>query len=258
MENLNFDWKTDKFAITSGFLGALAAVSMLFIMLASGFNGYQLYWIILGAAAAAIGYLVVNKTLAKYTAGIAFLAVSLGGALVHLFIGYPGFEYLMVTLLFITVVGLFGHFFAEKDDTIRSITALSAGLYALCHLLPFNPASQIPLQTIFKHYDFINALLALILFIAAIAVAGFIALEKMKAELPVGVEMVLRISFFTMAGVIVLQFLIRIFQSPSFGTFISIFFSTMSMWAIGIIAGLSFFLMKEGREEKVLNVNLKV
>jgi hypothetical protein len=226
-------------------------------MLAGGFMGWHVYWIILGLAAAAIGYLVVNKTLTKYTAGLAFLAVSLGGAFIHLFIGFPGFRILMTTFLFITVVGLFGHFFIEQDDTIKSITALSAGLYALCHLLPFDIENLIPLQTIFR-MDFINALLALILFLAAIAVGGFMVLEKLNAELPMATELVLRICFFTMTGVIVLQFLIGIFQSHSFGSFVWSFFYTISTWAIGIIAGLSFYIMKEGREEKILNVNFKM
>lgn len=256
MEQLKFDWQNDKLVLLSGFLGALIAVSMLFTMIfEKGLFGMKLFWLLIGAGIAGVMYFVITKVLTKYTAGFAFLALSVGGAFVHLLIGY-GIEILMIVFLFVALVGLFGHFYLAKDPTILKITALGAGLYAFCHLLPFGAGGRLPLQYIFDlfKYSFFGALLGLLLLLVAIAVAVVIIMDMVKAQLPMPAEQLMKIGLFSMAGILVLQFLIGIFNTQDISGFMTTFFRTLTYWSIGIVAGFSFYVMKEGQEGKVLKV----
>jgi hypothetical protein len=252
---LQLNWQNDKLVLWSGLLGAIAAVSMLFLMIFLGFFGWQVFWMLIGAACVGIAYLVTTKTLTKYTAGFAFLALSLGGALIHLLIGY-GLEILLSVFLFVTLVTLFGHFYIVKDATIYKITALAAGLFAFCHLLPFGAGGRLPLQGIFDlfKYSFFNALLSLILLFVAVALCVFIIMDLIKAQLPMPIEDILKIGMFTIAGIIFLTFLVSIFQTAGFKHFMATLFMTLFTWSIGMIAGFSFYVMKEGQEGSVLQV----
>lgn len=257
MEQLKFDWQNDKLVLFSGFLGAVIGVSVLISMIAYGFSGWQLFWLLIGAGCVGVAYLVTTKVLTKYTAGFAFLALSLGGAFIHLLIGNFGFSILMSVFLFIALVGLFGHFYLAKDPTILKITALGAGLYAFCHLLPFGMGGRLPLQNIFDMFSgsFFGALLSLLLLLVSIAVAVVIIMDMVKAQLPMPAEQLMKIGLFSIAGILVLQFLIGIFQSQGLGNFFfTLFFTYIFNWSVGIIAGLSFYIMKEGQEGKVLKV----
>lgn len=249
------DWQKNKLVLWSGVLGLVAAVSVIFLMISLGFFGWQVFWLLVSAACAGVAYLVSTNTLTKYTAGFALLALTLGGSLIHLLIGY-GLEYMLSIFLFVTLVTLFGNFYIVKDPTIYKITALAAGLYAFCHLLPFHVAGRMPLQFIFDNFkvSFFSALLGLILFLVAIAVCVFIIMDLVKAQLPMPIEDLLKIAMFTIAGILVLQFLVAIFQSAGFKGFLYALFGTTFNWSIGIIAGLSFYVMKEGQEGANLQV----
>jgi hypothetical protein len=256
MEQLKLDWKNDKLVLFSGFLGAIISVSMFFLMIFSkGLFGMKIFWLLIGAACVGVAYLVVTKVLTKYTAGFAFLALSLGGAFIHLLIGY-GLEFLMSVFLFVTLITIFGNFYIAKDTAIYKVTALAAGLFAFCHLLPFGIGGRLPLQDIFDSFSgsFFGALLSLILLIIAIAVTVFVIMDIVKAKLPMPIEDILKISMFTIAGIIFLRFLIGIFHTDNISGFFSALFATFSNWATGIIAGLSFYIMKEGQEGSVLQV----
>jgi len=256
MEQLKLDWQNDKLVLFSGFLGAVISAAMIISIIAYGFSGWQLFWLLLGAGCFGIAYLVTTKTLTKYTAGFAFLALSLGGAFIHLLIGNFGFSVLMNIFLFVALIGLFGHFYMEKDPTILKITALGAGLYSLCHLLPFGMAGRLPLQDIFDSFkgNFFGGLLSLILLLVAIAVAVVIIMDIVKAQLPMPAEQLMKIGLFSIAGILVLQFLIGIFHTQGFGNFIFTLFFYIFNCSVGIIAGLSFYIMKEGQEGRVLQV----
>lgn len=255
MEKLQLNWQSDKLVLWSGLLGAIIAVSMLFLMIVLGFFGWQIFWMLIGAACVGVAYLVSTKTLTKYTAGFAFLALSVGGALIHLLIGY-GLEILLSVFLFVALITLFGHFYIAKDGTIYKITALAAGLYAFCHLLPFGMGGRLPLQNIFDlfKYSFFNALLSLILLLVAIALCVFIIMDLVKAQLPMPIEDILKIAMFAIAGIIFLQFLVSVFQTAGLKHFMATLFMTFFTWAVGIVAGLSFYVMKEGQEGSVLQV----
>jgi len=256
MEQLKLDWQNDKLVLFSGILGALIGVAMVFFMIFSkGLFGMKLFWLLLGAGCVGIAYLVATKTLTKYTAGFAFLALTLGGAFVHLLIGY-GLDILISVFLFVVLITLFGNFHIAKDTTIYKVTALAAGLFAFCHILPFGIGGRLPLQDIFDSFkgNFFGGLLSLILLLVSIAVAMAIIMDIVKAQLPMPIEDILKISMFVIAGIVFLHFLISIFNTQDISSFMATLFRTISNWAAGIIAGLSFYIMKEGQEGSVLQV----
>ncbi len=254
MENLEMNWKSDKFVIFSGILGAAGLLAMFIFMILTGFSGYMLLWMLVSAGIAATAYFTMNKTLTKYVAGLAFLALPAGGAVINLLINSMGFVILMQVLLFVTIIGLFGYFYIEKDPLIEKVTALAAGLFVLCHLLPFGYDNSLPLQAIFKA-SFINAVLQLALFLGALAVAIFALFEMLDAKLPVETELVYRIAFYVLAICVIVIFLMGLFQSNSFKGFIYTLMLSVFQWSMGIVAGLSFWVMKEGQENKILPVN---
>ncbi|MBN2134705.1 MAG: hypothetical protein JW737_03155 [Acidobacteria bacterium] len=257
MTIFGLDFKTEKFLLTSGFLSALAFVCMFFIMIFMGFSGWQVLWLLLTVGGVGVVYLFSTNTLTKYLAGLGFLVITLGGSFIHLLLDSFGFHFLMVIFLFITIVGLFGYFNIEQDPTIKNITAGAAGLYVLCHLLPLAPGTALPLAEIFK-MPFLLLLANLALFICAAGVAAFIGLDLLKAQLPVELDFVLKLALYIMVGALVLQFLAGVFTSHTLKSFMFVLFYTIFTWSIGIIAGLSFYVMKEAQEAKTLPVNFKL